>query len=704
MNCWKFTGAAAALAATAGFAHAQWVIDGQISPGDTYGGILWVQDTATGFGDNTAGQAGTPGNPADVLTGVEVKIPLATIGNPTLANGISMVVVLTANVPPGGNGSNISNQVSGGLPAAYTSTRLGPARATNLETVAGSQTLTLFPQVDAAAPVVDGQLDGGLSGYWAGRRVWTQSLPTTEQDNSMGQIGNANGSELDGIYAVVSGTDLYLFLTGNLHNFNKFVLFFDSAPGGQTRMLFGNNAQDFGFWGNMSSTSAVATDGLTFENGFAADHTFNFTTGTNNPMYVNYISLPTDDDADGQVAGGIGYYLGNSPAGQVGGDLTGGNAAGDFLNVKASFNNSNNAGVGSGVPTVTPSRDVAVGSEIDGLYGRIDGDYLYLLVTGNLENNWNKLALFFDADPLEGQNVLRADNVDLSFNGLNRMGFGGNGTPGAGNGITFDADFFADYVMFVTNGNNPVDMYTDCAVLRANGPRLISGFVADYSSFHGGPKATTDPNNFPATYAHYQDFSRVQLQSDAPARMVGDWALLQPPPNPGPDYNNLPPEFADQIRVTIDNNNVAGVTDVSVVGAELVTTGIEIRVPLSEIGCIGCASVKVAGGILSDGFGVASNQWLGGVGGVPNLGEPSLIDFTAMSGTQYIVVTAGAPPCDPDVNCDGSVNGFDIEATEQAVNGDYSNFCQASADLNNDGAENGFDIETEEQRVNGEPC
>ncbi|CAG0952047.1 hypothetical protein PHYC_00251 [Phycisphaerales bacterium] len=64
----------------------------------------------------------------------------------------------------------------------------------------------------------------------------------------------------------------------------------------------------------------------------------------------------------------------------------------------------------------------------------------------------------------------------------------------------------------------------------------------------------------------------------------------------------------------------------------------------------------------------------------------------------------GAPPCDPDVNCDGAVNGFDVEATEQAVNGDFSNFCQASADLNGDGAENGFDIETQEQRVNGAPC
>ncbi|CAG0952850.1 hypothetical protein PHYC_00295 [Phycisphaerales bacterium] len=60
--------------------------------------------------------------------------------------------------------------------------------------------------------------------------------------------------------------------------------------------------------------------------------------------------------------------------------------------------------------------------------------------------------------------------------------------------------------------------------------------------------------------------------------------------------------------------------------------------------------------------------------------------------------------CDPDVNCDGSISGFDVQATEEAVNGDFTNFCQSSADLNGDGTENGFDIEVEEQRVNGAPC
>ncbi|CAG0997205.1 Desiccation/radiation resistance protein [Phycisphaerales bacterium] len=69
-----------------------------------------------------------------------------------------------------------------------------------------------------------------------------------------------------------------------------------------------------------------------------------------------------------------------------------------------------------------------------------------------------------------------------------------------------------------------------------------------------------------------------------------------------------------------------------------------------------------------------------------------------------IDVSNGAPACDPDVNCDGSINGFDIEAVEQAVNGDMSNFCQPDADYNQDGTVNGFDIEAVEQGVNGAPC
>jgi hypothetical protein len=61
----------------------------------------------------------------------------------------------------------------------------------------------------------------------------------------------------------------------------------------------------------------------------------------------------------------------------------------------------------------------------------------------------------------------------------------------------------------------------------------------------------------------------------------------------------------------------------------------------------------------------------------------------------------GGNPCDvADTNCDGALNGFDVQATEEAVNGDFSNFCLPSADLNGDGAENGFDVEYSETLVN----
>jgi cytochrome c peroxidase len=62
------------------------------------------------------------------------------------------------------------------------------------------------------------------------------------------------------------------------------------------------------------------------------------------------------------------------------------------------------------------------------------------------------------------------------------------------------------------------------------------------------------------------------------------------------------------------------------------------------------------------------------------------------------------PPCDPDVNCDGSADGFDIAAIERAVAGDSSDFCRLDADFNRDGSVDGFDVEAVEQVVGGAPC
>ncbi len=105
----------------------------------------------------------------------------------------------------------------------------------------------------------------------------------------------------------------------------------------------------------------------------------------------------------------------------------------------------------------TPGNSIS-GSELDGLYVAVNGGLLYVMVTGNIENNFNKFSLFIDSIA-GGQQALAGDNPDVDFNGLNNMGeraeffsrvdgqFGGPGS-----GLTFEAGFEADYWFAVGHG------------------------------------------------------------------------------------------------------------------------------------------------------------------------------------------------------------------------------------------------------------
>jgi murein tripeptide amidase MpaA len=64
-----------------------------------------------------------------------------------------------------------------------------------------------------------------------------------------------------------------------------------------------------------------------------------------------------------------------------------------------------------------------------------------------------------------------------------------------------------------------------------------------------------------------------------------------------------------------------------------------------------------------------------------------------------LIVEACLP--DPDVNCDGSVDGFDVLSMEEAVGGDFTGFCQPNADFNRDGSVDGFDVLDLEVAVGG---
>ncbi len=95
------------------------------------------------------------------------------------------------------------------------------------------------------------------------------------------------------------------------------------------------------------------------------------------------------------------------------------------------------------------------GSELDQAFARISGGVLYLALTGNLEANFNKLEIYFDT-VAGGQNVLRNDNVDIDFNGLNRQA-----------GLTFDVGFNADY--YITFGGDGTNIFANYATLPTNG-------------------------------------------------------------------------------------------------------------------------------------------------------------------------------------------------------------------------------------------
>ncbi len=655
---------AAFLASCAGAALAQPVIDGSLGS-DGYGPILWVQSQPTTFGDNVAGTGGTIGDPASVTTGVELAIPLSLLGNPAS--------IRLAGFVNGGGHDYVSNQVIGGLPV--NTGNLAEPRNLNFGGISGNQFVDLSPNLVTTAPMVNGTRDESI--YGAPKFI--QNNYTGFGDNNNPAPDSANGSEIDAVYAVVydnatpaDTTDdvLYLFIAGVLEtNFNKLELFFDTGVPGQNNLRSDNSGVDSDGLNRMGNDSG--TNGLTFDPGFEASHWVGMTNGgTPTGVYVNFAQLLPG------AGGGPGFYCGTTaPASD--GTLSGGDVGAPVL--LATIDNSATNGVGGSPTGITiPNVDVANGSELDGLYATVSGGKLYVLITGNLQTNFNKLDLFFDVNATEGQNTLRADNVDIDYNGLNRMGTGGGGDAGRP-GLTFDAGFTADYFIGITNGSFPVENYTNAAVLRANGPIYNSGYIMDYSATHGGPKSTTNPMDFPATYADQQDFiSTDPLNTDCAPRQAMTGTLI-----PG------------LLRSSINNSNVGGVSgtdspDVS--GAASVTTGIELELDLAELGWDGGA-IRIAGFLNGTGHDFVSNQVLGGLPTpsaepfAPSLGEAAVINFAQIAGDQFVTVPIGPVCGTADFDGDGDTGtDADIEAFFACLAGNCCGTCFAlGADFNADG-------------------
>ena len=248
--------------------------------------------------------------------------------------------------------------------------------------------------------------------------------------------------------------------------------------------------------------------------------------------------------------------------------------------------------------------DVCFGSELDGAYAYVDSGFLFLMLTGNLESNFNKLEIFIDGAP-GGQNRLRGNNPDVDFNGLNRMG--DNGT---GNGLTFDKGFAPDLWVSLTCGGTQFAVFMNQAQLLTKG-----GGTGGYLGTGG-------------------------------AGLAGSTT------------------FKSGFGFGLDNSNTGGVVG----GTELgngggVSTGVEVKIPLAAIPGYTSGDLRICAFINGGGHDFVSNQVLGPIGGGPNFGEPRNVNFANVPGDQFFTVSVSSgPACPADLDNSGAVDASDLAA------------------------------------------
>ena len=672
---------AAIIAASAGLAVAQPTVDGTVDAAEeALYTTNFIQNIPTGFGDGVAGSfnPGQPGgnvvlgDPDLVTTGIEIAIPLSALGGATsfdffaAVNSGSREFLSNQTVHAGDQPQNMAN--IGGFGAFPFIPDYGiDVPGTQQISVAG------LPVVADGSIAVDGTQDGSYL------QVFIQNNYTQFGDANCGDIAPAcGGSEIDNVAMAVDSTHLYIHVAGNLEgNGNGLDMWFDTGVGGQQALSGGatDSGNGIAFYVNNQA-------GLVFEPGFEANYgvTVDYSFGTLRALYA---------DVDGgtvQLAGeGMTADL------TVGGAVANEEIAGFLLTA----DNSNTAGVpGAEIGSVLPnepdsptSPDAAwsYGSEIDNIRSYIDvpNNNLYLFVGGNLETSSANKFLFFWDTQTGGQNtlginpdtLLAVDNPTISFEAL---------LTGKLGGTVFDAGFNADYYnnfSFSQTGGNadPINNFVDAAALRTDGVLIDEFFqvFAEWAAFSG--QAHPGLMDFPGTFADPAD-GRTFLGTDGGPRLTT--AAFGAP-------------VGGVILAAANNSNTGGVTDLDadcqLAGA--VNTGFEICFDLDELGWDGVQDILLFAALVNGDHNFFSSHVAGDTSGIAgNLGNTP-IDFTTLSGNQYLnlmtdVATCNVDPCEAiDFNGDGILD-----------NGDIGSFValflasDLSADINGDGILDNGDI------------
>ncbi len=282
------------------FASGTAVVDGTLDAG--YGAAHFIQTNYTGFGDN--GDASDQGGGGSEIDGLYIMADATDLyifvaGN-IEANGNALDLYIdTDNGATGANslgtgsgtGAYIIDAQSGmvfdsgfapnyvlsvdsewvdpdRLPRAYFGSFTGNNAAVDL-----LGTITGYGAAGAGA------LTGGDAGISASLAVNNSNIEgvggsPTDPTPAAPDAQWAYGSELNNarVFIDVPNNNLYLFIAGNIQvNYNKFVLFFDSQPGGQNVLLDNNVDISFNNLNGMSN--------ITFDAAFEPDYWLNINNG-----------------------------------------------------------------------------------------------------------------------------------------------------------------------------------------------------------------------------------------------------------------------------------------------------------------------------------------------------------------------------------------------------------------------------------------
>jgi hypothetical protein len=150
-------------------------------------------------------------------------------------------------------------------------------------------------------------IDGANFGAEYGPAQWSQNVGTQFGNSTDAGAFASNGSEINAVYARISGGILFVGVAGNLEtNFNKLNIALDFRAGGQ------NTFSDAGNLGNIN--------GLTFDAGFNADVLMSYTSGNSSATgFDHFLDAVDIGNGDGSFIGGGSLAMNNPLSAMLGG-------------------------------------------------------------------------------------------------------------------------------------------------------------------------------------------------------------------------------------------------------------------------------------------------------------------------------------------------------------------------------------------------